>query len=361
MEPPDARPEAAAAPAAEEGVPVIGQDPEKAPLVEPQPEPAAELDGVRVDVTEQRQRQREPEPQDGALPTEGEQGETITITLKEFITDNAFQVSVAADADVAALKRLIHEEHDGAAEPDGQRLLLNDSPLEDETEKLCDLGIVEGTELRLGGQDAAEGRARREARRADRAVALRESLGERHKQTISDETALCLVDAGCRTQADVWSLGAEKFASLPDEAAEEVLQAKEDDRVASEERKDWALLWFWFAALVAGAVGIWEVVCAVHAAMLEADGAPDDSEGGDGDEPLMTWLMSLSLWFAIPSVELFAVVSDPGGCFRCRCRCNYRRRAREAGKEVDGESPGGRSRREAEAKRLSQWQRRCFR
>ena len=55
MEPPDARPEAAAAPAAEEGVPVIGQDPETAPLVEPQPEPAAELDAVRVDdVTEQQ-------------------------------------------------------------------------------------------------------------------------------------------------------------------------------------------------------------------------------------------------------------------------------------------------------------------
>merc|ERR1711969_216794 len=83
MEPPAARPEAAAAPAAEEGVPVIGQDPETAPLVEPQPEPAAERDGVRVDVTEQEQ-----EREDGAQPTDDGQGETISVTLKEFVTGN---------------------------------------------------------------------------------------------------------------------------------------------------------------------------------------------------------------------------------------------------------------------------------
>ena len=164
-------PEAAVAPTAEEAVPVVGQDPETAPLVEPQPEPAPELDAVRVDdVTEQQ-----PVAAEQPHENDDEQGETISITLKEFVTGNAFQVSIAPDADIAALKRLIHEEHGGAAEPDGQRLLLNDSPLEDETERLRDLGIVEGTELRLGAQDAADGRARREERRANR-LALREGL-----------------------------------------------------------------------------------------------------------------------------------------------------------------------------------------
>eukprot|EP01045_Picozoa_sp_COSAG04_P006938 COSAG04_NODE_351_length_16103_cov_3.615413_14_plen_658_part_00 len=255
MEPPDNAPEAAAAPTAEEAVPVIAQDAETAPLVEPQPEPAAELDGVRVDVTEQRQ--REPEQEDGAQPMSNEQGDTISITLKEFVTGNAFQVSIAPDADIAALKRLIHEEHDGAAEPDGQRLLLNDSPLEDETEKLCDHGIADGAELRLGAQDAAEGRARREVRREGRATALRDSLGERYKETISDETALCLVDAGCRTEADVWSLSTEALATLPDDATEEVTQAKEVKRVAEEQRIHRWRFSRWLVAVAAGASVLW--------------------------------------------------------------------------------------------------------
>ena len=182
MEPPDGRAEAAAAPTAEEAVSDVGQDPEKAPLVDlaeelaaeladlaeelvdlaEEPEPA-ELGAVRVDVTEQAQQEQR---EDGI----------ISITLKEFVTGYTFQVSISADADIAALKRLIHEEHDGAAEPDGQRLVLNRSPLEDETERLPDLGIVDGTELRLGVQDAAEGRARREERRAKRAKAEEDRL-----------------------------------------------------------------------------------------------------------------------------------------------------------------------------------------
>eukprot|EP01045_Picozoa_sp_COSAG04_P008870 COSAG04_NODE_500_length_13366_cov_33.972488_14_plen_508_part_00 len=172
----------------------------------------AQVDDVRLVPQTAREQPRE----DGS----------IAITLKEFITGNAFQVYIDPDADVAALKRLIHEEHGGAAEPDGQRLLLNDSPLEDETERLRGLGIAEGTELRLGGQDAAEGRARREERRADRATALRESLGERYTETISNETALCLVDAGCRTQADVWSLGADATSALPQAVVKDVKEAR---------------------------------------------------------------------------------------------------------------------------------------
>ena len=159
-------PEAAAAPTAEEAVPDVGRDRETAPLNQPEPEPEAELGRVRMDVLEQKR--REPQQQeDLAQPADDEQGETISITLKEFITGNAIHVSICPDADIAALKRLIHEEH-GGAEPDGQRLLLNDAPLEDETEKLRDLWIAEGTELQLGGQDVVEGRARREARVAER-------------------------------------------------------------------------------------------------------------------------------------------------------------------------------------------------
>ena len=43
MEPPERCTEAAAGPTAEEAVPEAGRDPETAPLVEPQPDPAAEL------------------------------------------------------------------------------------------------------------------------------------------------------------------------------------------------------------------------------------------------------------------------------------------------------------------------------
>ena len=101
MEPPDGRPDA---PTAEEAVPVIDQNPETARLVEP--EPAAELDGVRVDdVTEQPL----PEQEDGAQPTADEQGETISITLKEFVTGNAFQVvhgTISGRMDVTAYSGL---------------------------------------------------------------------------------------------------------------------------------------------------------------------------------------------------------------------------------------------------------------
>eukprot|EP01045_Picozoa_sp_COSAG04_P029300 COSAG04_NODE_4780_length_1897_cov_4.299221_2_plen_170_part_00 len=55
MEPPSGRPEAAAAPTAEEAVPDAGRDPETAPLVAPEPEPAAELGEVRVDVLAEQQ------------------------------------------------------------------------------------------------------------------------------------------------------------------------------------------------------------------------------------------------------------------------------------------------------------------
>eukprot|EP01045_Picozoa_sp_COSAG04_P008864 COSAG04_NODE_500_length_13366_cov_33.972488_8_plen_264_part_00 len=203
MEPPERRTEAAAAPTAEEAVPDAGRDPQTAPLVEPEPEPAANRGEVRVDVTEQR-------PEDGAPPQQGAQAVTILITLKEFITGNAFQVSIDPDADIAALKRLIHEEH-GGAEPDGQRLLLNDSPVEDETERLRGLGIVDGTELRLGAQDAAEGRARREAREA-----AREAERQRQEQAkrvrvmvrVSAKCVLCIslmVAGGAVQQVGVWT------------------------------------------------------------------------------------------------------------------------------------------------------------
>ena len=121
-------------------------------------------------------------------------------------------------------------------------------------------------ELRLGGQDADEGRARREAREAERqrlAAALRESLDKKFKDTIigctarcvyriccasntsteaqraaqlddvddarctiSDATSLCLVDEGCRTRDDVWSLHLVAVLALPTVAATEVWEAK---------------------------------------------------------------------------------------------------------------------------------------
>eukprot|EP01045_Picozoa_sp_COSAG04_P008857 COSAG04_NODE_500_length_13366_cov_33.972488_1_plen_134_part_10 len=120
MEPPERRAEAVAAPTAEEAVPDAGRDPETAPLVEPEPEPAAELGEVRLDVTEsssQSQSEQADEDED-----EDEQGnDSISITIKDLDNDGTFQVSIAPDADIAALKRLIHEQH-GKAEPDGQRL-----------------------------------------------------------------------------------------------------------------------------------------------------------------------------------------------------------------------------------------------
>jgi len=214
MEPPERRAEAAAAPTAEEAVPDAGRDPETAPLVEPEPEPAAELGEVRVDVTEQQCEREQPDGDE-----DEQDDETIAITLKEFITGNAFRVSIDPDADVAALKRLIHEEH-GKAEPDGQRLLRNDSPLEDETEELRDLGIAEGAELRLDAQDVVE-------RKAARVAALRESLGTRstHAKTLSDATFLRLVNAGCRTEADVWSLEAGALEAFLSAIAEEKREA----------------------------------------------------------------------------------------------------------------------------------------
>ena len=90
--------------------------------VQPAAARAADVDDIQL-VPQPEQ----PESEQHEIAPRGEDGQadgSITITLKEFITGHTFQVSIDPNADIAALKRLIHEEHDGAAEPDGQRLVL---------------------------------------------------------------------------------------------------------------------------------------------------------------------------------------------------------------------------------------------
>ena len=117
----------------------------------------------------------QPEPQPEPDAEEADQVGHITVVIKEQESPsggNTFKLSIQPDADIAGLKGLIHK-HKTELEPDGQRLLLNGSPLEDETQKLRVCKIGEGTELVLVCQDAAEGRKLREAREAEHEEAAR--------------------------------------------------------------------------------------------------------------------------------------------------------------------------------------------
>ena len=98
-------------------------------------------------------------------------GPAISVAVQQLTGGEPFRIAIPATGTLAEFKRLVHE-REGAAVPDGQRLILGGAtgtPLAEEEEaKLSDLGIGDGTIVHLGVQDAQSGRQRREAREAER-------------------------------------------------------------------------------------------------------------------------------------------------------------------------------------------------
>ena len=72
-------------------------------------------------------------------------------------------VNVSCEGTIADLKTALHKSSNGPP-PDAQRLLFNQQPLEDESQRLCECGLKDGTLVSLTLQDEMEGAARRRVR-----------------------------------------------------------------------------------------------------------------------------------------------------------------------------------------------------
>eukprot|EP01043_Picozoa_sp_COSAG02_P010079 COSAG02_NODE_349_length_24073_cov_102.816092_5_plen_203_part_00 len=102
-------------------------------------------------------------------------------------------VSVSCEGTIADFKSALHESSNGPP-PDAQRLLFNQKPLEDESKRLSECGLKDGTLVSLTLQDEVEGAARRKAR--ERAINVeRIERGQREQQQQQREQQLAVAAA----------------------------------------------------------------------------------------------------------------------------------------------------------------------